>query len=402
PENITYNNMGLVQNRTDRAGTSFSYEYNERQQLTSEKLAGVINNVAQTQETKYTRSTTDIFTQKVNVAINGVATTSQAVTTDSLGRVRSMESTVGSSFNAKVNGTSDNLGRLTRLTDVNSGMSTNYVYTKTRLQSVQTNGSATVSIADSDNAKYEYYANGTVKKITYPILSSGQSLTSEFTYNKALGWVESVTNKNGSTVLSSYLYTYDNNGNVKTIDAKVGTGATQTTTYGYDGLNRLISAVRSTGGTDTYTYDVKGNRLTQTKSSGTDIQVQDTSYSYDLKNVLMAMTVGAVTSNFAYYADGLRFSKTTAGVQTKYIYDYNGQVISSEKSNGEKASYIRGDRLLVKKDRTNSTAVKDYYYLYNGHGDVVQIVDKSGAIVNSYAYDEWGNITSQTEGIQNS
>ncbi|MDF9858682.1 RHS repeat-associated protein, partial [Paenibacillus sp. PastF-1] len=32
----------------------------------------------------------------------------------------------------------------------------------------------------------------------------------------------------------------------------------------------------------------------------------------------------------------------------------------------------------------------------------VQIVDKSGAIVNSYAYDEWGNITSQTEGIQNS
>ncbi|MDF9858639.1 YD repeat-containing protein, partial [Paenibacillus sp. PastF-1] len=31
---------------------------------------------------------------------------------------------------------------------------------------------------------------------------------------------------------------------------------------GYDGLNRLISAVRSTGGTDTYTYDVKGNRLT--------------------------------------------------------------------------------------------------------------------------------------------
>ncbi|WP_277506475.1 hypothetical protein [Paenibacillus sp. PastF-1] len=27
-------------------------------------------------------------------------------------------------------------------------------------------------------------------------------------------------------------------------------------------MNRLISAVRSTGGTDTYTYDVKGNRLT--------------------------------------------------------------------------------------------------------------------------------------------
>ncbi|OMD34714.1 hypothetical protein BSK56_33475, partial [Paenibacillus borealis] len=47
-------------------------------------------------------------------------------------------------------------------------------------------------------------------------------------------------------------------------------------------------------------------------------------------------------------------------------------------------------------------AAKDYYYLYNGHGDVVQIVNTSGTPVNTYSYDEWGNITSQTEGIQNS
>jgi uncharacterized protein RhaS with RHS repeats len=48
----------------------------------------------------------------------------------------------------------------------------------------------------------------------------------------------------------------------------------------------------------------------------------------------------------------------------------------------------------VKKDKTAS---KDYYYLYNGHGDVVQMVNTSGAVVNSYAYDVWGNITSQKE-----
>ncbi|OMD48446.1 hypothetical protein BSK56_11780 [Paenibacillus borealis] len=54
---------------------------------------------------------------------------------------------------------------------------------------------------------------------------------------------------------------------------------------------------------------------------------------------------------------------------------------------------------MVKKDKT---AAKDYYYLYNGHGDVVQIVNTSGTPVNTYSYDEWGNITSQTEGIQNS
>ncbi len=30
-----------------------------------------------------------------------------------------------------------------------------------------------------------------------------------------------------------------------------------------------------------------------------------------------------------------------------------------------------------------------YYYLTNGHGDVVQIVDENGNIVNSYNYDEF-------------
>ncbi len=42
-----------------------------------------------------------------------------------------------------------------------------------------------------------------------------------------------------------------------------------------------------------------------------------------------------------------------------------------------------------------------YYYLTNGHGDVVQIVDENGNIVNSYNYDEWGNILNQTEQISN-
>ncbi|WP_252863357.1 RHS repeat-associated core domain-containing protein [Paenibacillus riograndensis] len=53
----------------------------------------------------------------------------------------------------------------------------------------------------------------------------------------------------------------------------------------------------------------------------------------------------------------------------------------------------------MKKDKKAS---KDYYYLYNGHGDVVQIVDTSGAVINNYTYDEWGNITSQVEGTSNS
>lgn len=50
---------------------------------------------------------------------------------------------------------------------------------------------------------------------------------------------------------------------------------------------------------------------------------------------------------------------------------------------------------------TRSMTDKSYYYLYNGHGDVVQIVDTSGTIVNSYDYDVWGNFITKQETIDN-
>ena len=46
---------------------------------------------------------------------------------------------------------------------------------------------------------------------------------------------------------------------------------------------------------------------------------------------------------------------------------------------------------------TNNT----YYYLYNGHGDVVQVVNTSGNTVNSYYYDVWGNFLEKSETTDN-
>ena len=38
-----------------------------------------------------------------------------------------------------------------------------------------------------------------------------------------------------------------------------------------------------------------------------------------------------------------------------------------------------------------------YYYVYNGHGDVVALVDASGNVVASYSYDAFGPLTSASE-----
>ena len=59
--------------------------------------------------------------------------------------------------------------------------------------------------------------------------------------------------------------------------------------------------------------------------------------------------------------------------------------------------YIWGpDRVLAKIDKLTN---QRYYYLYNGHYDVVQIVDTSGNIVNEYDYDVWGNFLKKEESI---
>jgi RHS repeat-associated protein len=43
-----------------------------------------------------------------------------------------------------------------------------------------------------------------------------------------------------------------------------------------------------------------------------------------------------------------------------------------------------------------------YWYVYNAHGDVVSLVDASGATVASYAYDSWGNLLAgSSESIPN-
>nr|WP_246354274.1 RHS repeat-associated core domain-containing protein [Paenibacillus phytohabitans] len=406
-ETRSYNALGQLTTSTDRNGSTFGYTYDERGQLKTGTVSGLINNVAQTQKTEQIAGDGTPQNQSIHTYTNGALTASQTLTLDSFNQVRKNYALSGN-HSANILNTRDALGRMTQINDAYLGFYTNYQYVKTRLDKVQTNGSAALSSSASDNAQYSYNANGQVKLITYPTLTDGSLLKTEYTHNKALGWVESVQNTKSGGILSRYVYTYDRNGNISAVSETRNavastTGTAKTTTYGYDALNRLVSIARPDGGSTVYTYDVRGNRLTLSDSTSSTPTIIDTSYTYDLQNTLTSVTQGRSTSTFTYYADGLRYLKSTGTASTQVNYDFSGQVITEEKLNGgsivQKSTYVRGDRVLVKKDKTAS---KDYYYLYNGHGDVVQIVDTTGKPVNSYEYDVWGNITTQTEGIANS
>ncbi|MNB80321.1 tRNA(Glu)-specific nuclease WapA precursor [compost metagenome] len=406
-ESLSYNSLGQLSSRTDRNGSVFSYSYDESGQQRSMTVSGTVNNAAQTQSSELVFGSTSPSYQTTNQYTNDKLQSMQQIYVDSLNQVRSRYDVTYSSgvieHASNISKQLDVLGRITQLNDYYLNFYVNYQYNKQRLDKVQTNGSSTLTNDASANVQYSYYANNLVKSITYPTLTDGSTLKTEYTYNKAMGWVETMTNSKGSNnVLSSFSYGYDNNGNIVSTSEVRNNGAVQKTSYDYDALNRLISIMSPDGGSTTYTYDVRGNRQTLSDTSSTSLVMLDTSYTYDLFNTLTSVTKNG-TISFKYYADGLRYLKNAGTISTQVNYDFNGQVITEEKLSGgyivQQSNYVRGDRLLVKKDKK---AAKDYYYLYNGHGDVVQIVDTSGKLVNSYSYDAWGNLTSQTVGTFNS
>ncbi|WP_195571467.1 RHS repeat domain-containing protein [Paenibacillus sp. 1001270B_150601_E10] len=280
---------------------------------------------------------------------------------------------------------------------------TSIIYPDEQVQTYQydtLNRLLSVSYADMGTVTYDYSIGPHEMryKIMYP---------NSFTLSKVsngFGQVTFLTHNRSSINTYSEEYFYDGMGNISSID-RIKDGNTVKTSFQYDQLNRITSELSPLGQTQ-YRYDVRGNRE-QLSSTAEDIQPQysDVTYSYNGVNMLneIAVREQGVRALYTYYADGLRATKTVGDVRTRYVY-YNGRVIEElgEDTQGNitelQARNIWGNELLFRKDyRSNQGG----YYQYNGHGDVIQITDKSGNVINSYEYDIWGNVTSNVENITN-
>ncbi|MEW9699816.1 RHS repeat-associated core domain-containing protein [Paenibacillus sp. SI8] len=85
-------------------------------------------------------------------------------------------------------------------------------------------------------------------------------------------------------------------------------------------------------------------------------------------------------------------TKNPAAASTNVMLDY---IAYGNGSASLKARYIRGQGLVAREDGQGKS-----YYLQNGHGDVVNLMDSTGNTkLNSYQYDIWGNIVSQQENL---
>ncbi|WP_231754834.1 RHS repeat-associated core domain-containing protein [Pseudarthrobacter sp. GA104] len=243
------------------------------------------------------------------------------------------------------------------------------------------------------------------------------------------GRVTSITATNTSNaVLAKRAYTYTTWGTAPVRDGTLRkTMTTETgavTTYAYDAVKRLTSAV--TGAvTESWTYDLNGNRLTAAKTgTGTIYSAYNaadqlcwygssagncstppsgaTNYSWDANG---NFTGGGSASNLTYNEFDQFTSGTNGTTTTNYTY---AGTRNDERLTAGSASFLNGSLGITQLTRTGGTTsfIRDpggnlismrdasgasFYYTTDALGSVILLTDSAQAKAATYSYDSWGD-----------
>jgi RHS repeat-associated protein len=178
-----------------------------------------------------------------------------------------------------------------------------------------------------------------------------------------------------------------------------------TATFGYDELNRLVSAAYPGSQNYAYTYDSVGNVSAQVTPGGTTNHTFDaanqiadagylydangslvydgtTAYTYDALNRLSAVTSSSITATYSLDGEGNRIAETFAGQTTTFSLDLRG-LSSVLESNGR--LYLDG----------MPSAGYDQAGAWTGSlvdqaGSVIRSVAPDGTLSASIRYDPYG------------
>ncbi|WP_339783493.1 polymorphic toxin-type HINT domain-containing protein [Paenibacillus sp. FSL R7-0313] len=355
-----FNRDGTLSRFIDRNGNNFSYDYDERGNLLAKRSP---EEIIQFQVNRVGQRTS--MTDKT-----GTMTYEYDSATEQLQRITYPD---GKQTTFEY----DSNGNRTSMTGP-FGTIVYYSYdTMNRLISVGT-------AKDIPDMQYKYYMNGLSREA---IAKNGVQDLKTYQGLDLIG----LNQVQSQVKLDSYVYDYDNNKNI--VNRVHGE---TTDTFSYDKLDRIMT---STVSQEEYTYDNQGNRLTMI--TDTEFEVEDRDYTYDMRDRLTSVQKNAKQVSYKYNGDNLLVERTENGKVTRYYYDDNAQIIAeAEVSNSTpslKANYIRGTKLEAIQYADGTKA----YVQSNGHGDITELRDEQGKLLNQYDYDIWGNIITNEETVHN-
>ena len=244
--------------------------------------------------------------------------------------------------------------------------------------------------------------------------------TIQYTYDYRNRVIEKVEPYTTGGAVKTTSYTYDKRGNPATIIQTVQ-GASCSTIFQYDGMDKLVKKTDPLGNISRYIYDENGNlkkEIDPRYSADEVVTAPGTEYVYDALNRLVKTTVfngvdRTVTAykeydgrgNVTKVADGEGYNANnpTSSAGNTYSYDENNRVVKLISAQTQKDNLVNGTsnftklytydgsgNLLEEEDAYNQTT--KYVYFFNGLLKEKIYPDDTK---ESYDYDLSGNICHQ-------
>jgi len=254
-------------------------------------------------------------------------------------------------------------------------------------------GAATSGNTQLTNYSYNY-VNPTSNQMTdqrYSMTDGMAGHTSNYNYdalNRLTGVSQPWSGSGGN-----YAYGYDNNGNM----TSSAFGGATPTNMSYNNVDQLTSSTAP--GNPTYGHDANGNQLSVSggNTMGYNWLDQTTSITPNGGSAINASFAGGGQSerlsngstNYQYDGTGLSTATDGGGNRTSFTNTPDGDVVSENIPVGQPGCMGSGG------------AICTYYYLHDGLGSTVALVDSTGAVKNTYSYGPWGNSTGVTGNVPN-
>jgi RHS repeat-associated protein len=198
------------------------------------------------------------------------------------------------------------------------------------------------------------------------------------------------------TSAPSRTYGYDDADRLITI----GIGSATPISQHFDDASQLTSRTQGSATLATYDYDAEGRRTGVDAATGPDTTLtwstESTLTAYDGPDAT-STSGGTVSESYTYDGDGARQTKTSAGQRIHQAYDLTAALPLTIVDGPD--AYITGPGGLPIEQISGDGTVR--YFHHDQLGSTTALTNASGATVQSYSYDAYGQRTSATPTIHN-
>jgi RHS repeat-associated protein len=379
-----YDELNRMTKRIDHENNTWEYAYDENSNL--DAVTDPQNRTTSYTYDKLNRRTKETFDDNSFVQYTYDPNGNPLTMTDALGTTRYVY---------------DEINRLKSRTDC-FGKTVSYSFDEdSNITDISYPGNKTVQYAFDDAGRMTSVTDWLNRSTTYGYNTLGRIVSTlygngsrtDIGYDSAGRLTSFTDKKSDGSVIASYAYTLDPNGNrlsATVTEPMAPKFSSSEYNFQYNTLNQLTSGLNSG-----FTFDANGN-LIQEVADGKTI-----TYGYDDNDRLVSLSDG--TENYQYTYSGTKdlMEVEKSGEKTRYVLDVNQNlpaVVARTDGSGEILDYfVYGAAGLVSKI---TPAGQAFTYHFDPTGSTVAMSDSSENLVNTYAYTPYGRTTRQ-ESIDN-